>query len=137
MTLKTGVKILKIQLCSLRNKLHFKIYYNRNQLFHIVIIFHNIAIFTKQNTSIKKQKTTTPNLIFNSKLISHNCDFISHNYDYFACLHIINVGITPVYGFLFYFVRQCCVCLVLYKISSRACNKFSFTLPYMVCVYMV
>ncbi len=29
-----------------RNKLHFKIYSNRKQLFKIVIIFHNIAVFT-------------------------------------------------------------------------------------------
>ncbi len=29
-----------------RNKLHFKIYYNRKQLFEIVIIFHSIPIFT-------------------------------------------------------------------------------------------
>jgi len=28
-----------------RNKLHFRIYYNRKQLFIIVIIFHNITVF--------------------------------------------------------------------------------------------
>ncbi len=28
------------------NKLHFKIYSNRKQLFKIVIIFHNIRVFT-------------------------------------------------------------------------------------------
>jgi len=44
-TLKTGVMMLKIQLCHHRNKLHFKIYSNRKQLFLIVIIFHNITFF--------------------------------------------------------------------------------------------
>jgi len=28
-----------------RNKLHFKIYSNRKQLFEIVIIFHNITVY--------------------------------------------------------------------------------------------
>ncbi len=28
-----------------RNKLHFQIYYNRKQLFQIVIIFYNITVF--------------------------------------------------------------------------------------------
>ncbi len=44
MTLKTGVMMLKIQLCHHRNKLHFKIYSNREQSFLIVIIFHNITV---------------------------------------------------------------------------------------------
>jgi len=33
---KTGVMMLKIPLCHHRNKLHFKIYSNRKQLFEIV-----------------------------------------------------------------------------------------------------
>jgi len=44
--MNTGIMMLKIQLCHHRNKLYFKIYSNRMQLFEIVIIFHNIAIFT-------------------------------------------------------------------------------------------
>ncbi len=45
MTLKPGVMMLKIQIYHHRNKLHFKMYSNRKQLFYIVIIFHNITIF--------------------------------------------------------------------------------------------
>ncbi len=33
---------------TLQNKLHFTIFMNRNQLFQIVIIFHNIAVFFHQ-----------------------------------------------------------------------------------------
>ncbi len=29
-----------------RNILHFTVYSNRNQLFEIVVIFHNITVFT-------------------------------------------------------------------------------------------
>ncbi len=45
MTLKTGVMMLKIHLRYHRNKLHLKIYSNRQQLLKIVIIFHNITVF--------------------------------------------------------------------------------------------
>jgi len=38
--------MLKIQLCHHRNNLHFKIYSNGKQLFYMVIIFHNINVFT-------------------------------------------------------------------------------------------
>ncbi len=43
MTLKTGVMI---QLCHHMNVVNLKIYSNRKQLFYIVIIFHNIAVFS-------------------------------------------------------------------------------------------
>ncbi len=45
MTLKTGVIMLKIKLC-VRNKLYFKIYSNRKQIF---IVF---AIFVIKNASL-------------------------------------------------------------------------------------
>ncbi len=44
MTPKTGVITAKTQLCYQRNKLCFKIYSYRQQLFKIVIIFHNITV---------------------------------------------------------------------------------------------
>ncbi len=46
MTLKTGVVAAENSALYRRNKLHFKIYSNRKQLFKIVIIFHSITDFT-------------------------------------------------------------------------------------------
>jgi len=56
--------MLKIQLCHHRNKLHFKIYSNRNRLFEIVIIFHNISVFTVINKcSLGEHKRHLTNLL--------------------------------------------------------------------------
>ncbi len=67
-TLKTGVMMLKIQLC-ITNKFHFKIYSNGKQLFYIVIIFQNITDFIvflrvsiRLISKIYKKKKTAPNL---------------------------------------------------------------------------
>jgi len=57
-TLKTAVMMLKIQFCR-RNKLHFKMYSNRTQLFEIVIIFHIITVllyFLLNKCSLGKHK---------------------------------------------------------------------------------
>ncbi len=52
MTLKTGVMMLEIL-----NKLNLTIYYNRTQLFCMVIIFHNITVFAVLNKrSLGEQK---------------------------------------------------------------------------------
>ncbi len=37
---------LKINLCHHKNKLDFKIHSNRNTFFKIIMIFHNITVFT-------------------------------------------------------------------------------------------
>ncbi len=43
-TLKTGVMMLKY--AQHRRKLHFTVYSHRKQLFEIVIMFHNVTVFT-------------------------------------------------------------------------------------------
>jgi len=61
---KTGVIMLKIQLCHHRNKLHFKIYSNRKQFFEFVITFTNITVFTVfliNKCSLGEQEWLCPN----------------------------------------------------------------------------
>ncbi len=61
MTLKTEVMAAENSAVHYRNKLHFKIYLNRKQLFEIVIIFHNITD------------------LINAVLVSIKCIFLSKN----------------------------------------------------------
>ncbi len=51
------IKLIKSYTKDIYYKLHFKIYYSRQQLFYIVIIFHNITVTKKE-----KKVLPTPNL---------------------------------------------------------------------------
>ncbi len=61
-TLKTGIMMLKIQ-----NKLHFKIYSNRKQLF-VIVIFHSITDFSVCVCVCAYLKITRDQISFQSKL---------------------------------------------------------------------
>ncbi len=63
-TLKTGVMMLKNSALHNRNKLHFKIYLNRKQLFLNIIIFHNISV--KFSLSKQKKNLSDPILLNSS-----------------------------------------------------------------------